>query len=402
MIVKLLPTGTISNMSSFDNSRLPVDVCTLGMFIIDEIDYVNNKGSKTSIIGGAGTYVALGARLVAGKQNADSVGWIVDMGSDFPPCFKSTLDAWQTRCLFREDVTRLTTRAWNGFDENEERAFKYLTPKIRLEASSLPPALLFSKVFHVVCSGARCKQIVTEISDRRKAEAAYDLDAVSTRPIFVWEPIPDLCLPSELDAFWEAARLVDVVSPNEGELCGYFSASRMTDRAPGSDQTIAEHVVDHGIGPEGKGSLIVRAGKDGCVAFTPSCSLRLRPYYLPQESRTSNKRVVDPTGGGNTFLGGLCKALVGKTCPSKDQLLGWIFNGEAYDTETDEDSNRLHTLSSLVLANVAAGFAIEQQGMPTLSHSSGRELWNNEQFVERVREYIDRERDFILKQNCLK
>lgn len=95
--------------------------CTFGMFIIDEIEYINGRAAEQKIIGGAGTYAALGARLAAGASNAQYVSWIVDMGSDFPPEFKALIESWRTSCTFRLDMNRLTTTAWNGYGPNEYR-----------------------------------------------------------------------------------------------------------------------------------------------------------------------------------------------------------------------------------------------------------------------------------------
>lgn len=74
-------------------------------------------------MGGAGTYAAIGARLVTGAENSNSVGWIVDIGSDFPVEFRQTIESWRTDCLFREDSSRLTTRAWNGYGSEEHRGW---------------------------------------------------------------------------------------------------------------------------------------------------------------------------------------------------------------------------------------------------------------------------------------
>jgi hypothetical protein len=116
--------------------------CSLGMFIIgmlqfnvytlrpilieitmqDEIEYVGGRTLEKVVIVGAGSYAAIGARLVAGERYAKLVGWIVDVGSDFPREFRSTIESWHTTCLFREDGNRLTTRAWNGYSgENGHR-----------------------------------------------------------------------------------------------------------------------------------------------------------------------------------------------------------------------------------------------------------------------------------------
>lgn len=95
--------------------------CTLGMFIIDEIEFNTQSGPSKSIIGGAGTYAALGARLVAGHEDANLVSWIIDVGSDFSPEFRMMIESWRTDCRFRVDASRLTTRAWNGYGANESR-----------------------------------------------------------------------------------------------------------------------------------------------------------------------------------------------------------------------------------------------------------------------------------------
>lgn len=90
-------------------------------FATDEIEHLNGQAAEQKIIGGAGTFAALGARLAAGASNSQAVSWIVDVGSDFPPEFRALIDSWRTRCRFRVDLTRLTTTAWNGYGPNEYR-----------------------------------------------------------------------------------------------------------------------------------------------------------------------------------------------------------------------------------------------------------------------------------------
>ena len=72
-------------------------------------------------MGGAGTHAVVGARLVACAKHSESVGWIVDTGSDFPTSFCHTIDLWQVSRLLREDRSRLTTRAWNGYGPEDHR-----------------------------------------------------------------------------------------------------------------------------------------------------------------------------------------------------------------------------------------------------------------------------------------
>lgn len=59
--------------------------------------------------------------MVAGKEHGNAVSWIVDKGSDFPSDMMDLISSWDTGCVVREDKGRLTTRAWNGYGENEKR-----------------------------------------------------------------------------------------------------------------------------------------------------------------------------------------------------------------------------------------------------------------------------------------
>lgn len=98
-------------------------------------------------------------------------------------------------------------------------AFKYTTSKLRLDHTSLNDKLLLSKSFHLICSPERCVDLVVNIlRERGKLGHAK----AKQRPLFVWEPVPDLCLPAQLDACQKAIKHVDIISPNHAELCGFF------------------------------------------------------------------------------------------------------------------------------------------------------------------------------------
>lgn len=87
----------------------------------DEIHFKPPIEPRFNVLGGAGSYAALGARLFSPATQSKSVGWIVDAGSDFPAQVKHVIDDWKTSCLIRDTPNRLTTRGWNGYGENEER-----------------------------------------------------------------------------------------------------------------------------------------------------------------------------------------------------------------------------------------------------------------------------------------
>ncbi|KAL2138467.1 hypothetical protein VTI28DRAFT_6744 [Corynascus sepedonium] len=427
-----------------------IDFVTLGMFIIDEIEFLPPKPPAHDVLGGAGSYSALGARLFSPPPSSKTVGWIVDQGSDFPPSVTSLIDSWQTSALFRHDPSRLTTRGWNGYtDASERRAFRYTTPKKRLVAEDLTPPLLQAKAIHLICSPLRCQQLVTDILARRKAAyfaspPDHDPDGEGyTRPLIIWEPVPDLCVPSELLNCTNTLPMVDVCSPNHAELAGFLGGGgdRLEDDPDtdaGASSSVDTAAVERGCEqllasmPLQSYTLVVRAGEKGCFVarnggrkkkvlaacgdgaggdeggktvvkkkkkkeyirggLTPDTDMEALFAGLMQdeEGRVAREeieidpgvekwipayygegygkedardKVVDPTGGGNTFLGGLSVALArGK---SIEEACAW--------------------------GHVAASFAIEQVGFPVLGvDEEGRETWNGVRVHDRLREFQER------------
>lgn len=346
---------------------------------------------------------------MAGSAHAGSVSWIVDVGSDFPPEALAVIKSWGTSCVIREDHSRLTTRAWNGYHPNEKRGksqlsyrrwqllmknadFKYLTPKLRLDASSLSEMQVWSRTFHMVCSASRCVSIVNGILQRRdelrQAGQAPSTEHASKRPIFVWEPVPDLCTPEEQEKFFAANRVVDVVSPNHLELGMMFDQPGWTEENTKS-QGLVERIVESGIGPEGDGCLVIRAGKDGSYAYSRGQSIWLPAYHQPDTSDPSP--VLDPTGAGNSFLGALAQGMVSAGREPFEVIESVLSHSENWKRAKESWGHRQNLPPALICATVAAGFVVEQIGVPRVSLADdGEELWNQSEFTERVRLYTQR------------
>ena len=84
------------------------------------------------------------------------------------------------------------------------------------------------------------------------------------------------------------------------------------------------------------------------------------PAYFEEKDQD---RVVDPTGGGNAFLGGLAVALA-RGGPLEEAAC-W--------------------------ASVAASLCIEQVGVPVLgADESGKETWNGERVDDRLQKFMKR------------
>lgn len=328
------------------------------MDILDDIyppPTAPDQTPRTNVVGGAGTYSAIGARLLSSPPSSKSVGWIVDTGTDFPPDLRSTIDSWQTSCLLRPRNAP-TTRGWNGYGENDHRAFKYLTEKKRLTAEDLTPELLRSRSFHLICSPTRCVTEVKNILQRR--ETAFG--GGEPRPCFIWEPVPDLCIPSELENTISALPYIDIISPNHEELASLFSFTHGSSLSKEAIEQQSQKLLRHGIGPTATGGVVVRAGKEGCCIATPS-KTRWLPAYHQDASR-----VVDPTGGGNGFLGGLAVGLV----------------------RTGSD-----VVEAARMGSVAASLCIEQVGVPKITSPAtdeAAERWNGEVVSERLEDFRKR------------
>ncbi|GAM84417.1 hypothetical protein ANO11243_024130 [Dothideomycetidae sp. 11243] len=335
-----------------------MEFVTLGMFVIDDIyppPSVQSEGPWLSIPGGAGTYSAIGARVLSPPPLSSRVGWIVDQGTDFPPKLLRTIESWQTGVLIRRR-DGLTTQGWNGYSENEHRDFKFLTPKLRLTSDDLSPDLLAAKSFHMVCTQERCLDVVHGIIARRKS-----LYPELGLPIFIYEPTPDYAIETQLDNTFKAIQHIDVISPNHSELANLFGRKAEVHQngfAASVVEDCAAKLLDVATASQRHLTVVVRAGKEGCYVVSngqPRIS-----KWIPAVHHLDQSKVVDPTGGGNGFLGGFG--------------VGLIRTGDA--------------IEAAKWGSVSASLCIEQVGIPVLeSHSAVREMWNGIDVMQRLEEF---------------
>lgn len=322
--------------------------CTLGMFIIDENRYPasSNRPNDYDIIGGAGLYALIGARIVAGEKQSKSVCAIIDKGSDFPHQVERELLAWNTGTIFREDKTRLTSRGANIYDEQGIRHFEYLAPKKRIEAKDVVANdyLLHSKCFHLICSVDRCKELVESIGAN-----------TTENPIFIYEPLPDDCISENFDKLLQLLPQIDIFTPNLNEACLLVGETELPDTEEGLDK-IASKFSRYLSKP--KSGLVLRCGALGCYVDAEGTS-QLYPAYHQDQSK-----VIDVTGGGNLFCGGFAVAYV---------LTG-------------------NWQTAAICGNIVSGCIIERLGMPKMGVENGRggETWNGTSFEERLRIYAEK------------
>jgi sugar/nucleoside kinase (ribokinase family) len=84
-------------------------------------------------------------------------------------------------------------------------------------------------------------------------------------------------------------------------------------------------------------------------------------------------KVVDPTGGGNGFLGGLA--------------IGLVRSGTSSGVDNLEEA--------AIWGSISASFAIEQVGMPKLSPTPNGETWNGVRVEDRLLDFRKRLEKYV-------
>ena len=200
-----------------------------------------------------------------------------------------------------------------------------------------------------------------ELQVRKLLELRYS-QALSERPLIIWEPTPPHCVPRNLDPCLDAVALVDVFSLNPLELQSLFgdfqcafNASRL--------EALAKRFVDRGVGPKEEGVVVVRAGEHGCLVGSRSIgSIWIPPFYDEEQVLDISAKVVDTTRAGNAGF-----------------AIGYLKTKKFVD--------------GACYGSVAASFALEQIGAPILNcKEEGKEVWNDESVEERLKQFGERSR----------
>lgn len=163
----------------------------------------------------------------------------------------------------------------------------------------------------------------------------------------------------------EAAHFVDVFSPNHLEIASLFSVSPSIASEKGTIEELAQKVLSSGVGPDGKGTVIIRAGEHGSLVTARNLpSTWVPPFYGSEQRADQDGKIVDPTGAGNAFLGAYA--------------VGFLKTGDI--------------VRAACYGSVGASFALEQVGMPemTMSGEGEGEVWNGVSVYARLEEFLSR------------
>jgi sugar/nucleoside kinase (ribokinase family) len=170
-----------------------------------------------------------------------------------------------------------------------------------------------------------------------------------------------------------------IFSPNLLEMQSLLSLNPTLPATPNDVEVAARMFWDMSMRRNGASPIIVlRAGEMGSYTLDSDGPGLWVPAYWRKEEQD---RVVDPTGGGNAFCGGLCAGLL-------------LCDGDVRKGGRLHDYRHLlaDKLAASVYASTAASFTIEQRGLPRLRVSEGKELWNDEDPWDRLKRLAARMR----------
>ncbi|PVI08373.1 Ribokinase-like protein, partial [Periconia macrospinosa] len=328
-----------------------ISCVSLGMVIIDDI-FMPDRLPLTDVLGGSASFVTFGQRLFASVPA--EVGCLVIAGDDFPSKVRNVFGKWGVSLVTKVRAGRKSSRGTLVYKDTTfgPKTFEYNGEPLRATPDDLADTpLLHAKAIHLFGSP---KEILVQVPQLLQLRAREN---INIRPFIVWEPLPSACTKVNREAILSACKLVDVFSPNHLEVAAIFEDAPQdfdSQRLEGYGRLI----VDSSVGPEGGGVVVIRSGEHGAMAL----SRAMRPVWLPSYHEQGSSKVVDPTGAGNTFLGGY--------------IAGWQKTRDICE--------------AIKFGHVAASFALEQIGLPTFSHDEGQELCNGVVVSDRLQDYKNR------------
>ncbi|KIR69343.1 hypothetical protein I314_00453 [Cryptococcus bacillisporus CA1873] len=341
-------------------------VATLGMFIIDHFQVHDEEGNPVPTDEEA-------AAMVAARQFLPPThcSLLIDKGDDFPERFVHDLKSLGNEMVWFRHREGRTTRALNIYSGQRigegHQSFKYLSPQRQITPKDLvmPPSPFATPVppewIHVVCGVPRMFDIVDELELLKKQRhSSTGLSPIKSR--LVWEPLPFSCTPEELNNMISLSSRIAVFSPNLLELQSILSIQHSSTPIHSHVEIAAQQFQTLLLNRSSDSQLpaiIVRAGELGAYTLSTSWTGWVPAFW----TKVDQSRIVDVTGGGNSFLGGLVAGLL-------------ISDGD------------IRTAS--IYASTAASFAIQQRGPPRLQQLNGEERWNGEVVWDRLNEMARR------------
>jgi sugar/nucleoside kinase (ribokinase family) len=257
-----------------------VEFLIYGKIIIDGIRLHNGEVIR-GVLGGGGPQAAFGARLWN-----DSIGFLSRSGKDIEESYVQSLhdlDLDLTGWIRYPDIA--TTRALMAYDENEYVLKQEMSPKKLMERRKNWVKLLGQRLpIPEHYQEPRAIHLVTEFHEEPMVEDALRLREKGA--LLSLEPLIDYKKWSNKDEMLALIKQVDIVSPDWPSASGIAGSS--------NPKEVMEFWSK--LGPK---IVAVRHGRHGSYAWD---TLNDEMWHIP----ALPVDIVDPTGAGNSYGGGVC------------------------------------------------------------------------------------------------
>lgn len=280
-------------------------LCVVGTLAFDDV--ATPAGSRVGILGGSATYFGVAA------SHFTKVGIVGVVGEDFPDEFRAVLEAHDLDLAGLEVEAGGRTFHWSGSYEGAmDQAETLVTDLNVLEtfAPTLPEAYRDSPYVFLANTDPK---IQMDVLDQLRDPRLVVLDTMN-----LWIDIAR-------EGLLEVMKRVDGIVINDAE------AKSLT----GENNLIAagRALLDHG--PR---FAIVKKGEHGSFLFSGKRLFALPSYPL--------EKVVDPTGAGDSFAGGVMGYLAGQNAQRIDDICRAMLYGTVVASFTVSDFS-LDVLGSL-------------------------------------------------------
>lgn len=248
---------------------------SIGYVIIDDI-ILPDGTTHMGCLGGGSVHAGMGMRVWS-----EQVGLVANIGRDFPANLMEQLEkTFDVQGLTSLDMN--TIRAWQLFEADGTRREIFRTDMNEFHRFN-PQVKAFPKVYdnlqgvHLHC---RWDEVAGWVQQLRPLG----------KPFILWEPWQAECTAENRGNFMNVLPLVDCISPNLQEAQMLFEMNDTND-------LLDEFLAD------GARMAVIRKGAEGS-AFADSKGNRIRIPAVKVE------KIVDQTGAGNAYCGGLVVGFV--------------------------------------------------------------------------------------------
>lgn len=250
-----------------------MSILVVGTVAFDTVETPFGRAER--ILGGSATYAALAARLLAGPVHVNAV-----VGHDFP---EAHLDLLRERGVDVEGIVRDPdgeTFFWAGRYYDDLNSRDTLATHLNVLATFTPDLPAAYRRPRIVCLGNLDPTVQAAVIDQASENGRPELVVADTMNFWI-EHAPD--------ALAETLRRVDVLVVNDAE-------ARELSGVP--NLVRAAHVIRE-MGPR---TVVIKKGEHGALLFCEGDVFAVPALPLAD--------VVDPTGAGDTFLGGFAGHLL--------------------------------------------------------------------------------------------